>query len=139
MLWTDKQLDQSIHRLQIYLAYHLGWCHVKKFDITCSKLRSFERCLDIRAWTIVSSCIQLWQNHEENSEGKTIISCIALLENCLQIFDGMFWLQKLPKILNTFGIWLHMKLYIKEITLWVYLHCLFCNWLLNHEGIIQQE
>ena len=33
----------------------------------------------------------------------SIISCVALPENCSQIFDGMVLLQKLPKILKTFG------------------------------------
>ena len=54
--------------------------------------------------------IQLWQNIEQNSEVKTIstfklsiVSCIAIPENCTQIFDGMVWLQKLLKTLKTFG------------------------------------
>ena len=33
----------------------------------------------------------------------SIVSCVAIPENCPQIFDGMVLLQKLPKMLKTFG------------------------------------
>ena len=33
----------------------------------------------------------------------SIVTCVAIPENCPQIFDGMVLLQKLPKILKTFG------------------------------------
>ena len=33
----------------------------------------------------------------------SIVSCVAMPENCPQIFDGMVLLQMLPKILKTFG------------------------------------
>ena len=33
----------------------------------------------------------------------SIVTCVTIPENCPQIFDGMVLLQKLPKILKTFG------------------------------------
>ena len=33
----------------------------------------------------------------------SVVSCVAIPKNCPQIFDGMVLLQKLPKILKTFG------------------------------------
>ena len=81
----------------------------KTFVDTTKTQSKFERSLDLWAWVIVSisnydRTLRKTQKSKLFQHLKlSIVSCIAIPENCTQIFDGMVWLQKLLKTLKTFG------------------------------------
>ena len=91
MNWSTAE---PIHllRLQIYFAYHLGRFHAIKFLDTFITERIERNNIDFYA-PIKKNCLRNF----------TIVTCAAKPENCPQKLDGMVLLQKLPKILKTFG------------------------------------
>ena len=91
MNWSTAE---PIHllSLQIYFAYHLGWCHAITFLDTFITERIEKNNIDFYA-LIKKNCLRNF----------TIVTCAAKPENCPQKLDGMVLLQKLPKILKTFG------------------------------------
>ena len=83
----------------------------KTFIDTTKTQSKFERNLEIYElgplplsisnydWTLRKTQKSKLFQHLESS----IVSCVAIRKDCPQIFDGMVLLQKLPKILKTFG------------------------------------
>ena len=107
----------------------------KTFVDTTKTQSKFERSFDIWAWAIASIYIQLRWNLEENSEVKTIstfkVAYCQLCSNTQKLSPNIWWNGFAAKIIeNIKNIWWHIRLYIKEITSWIYSSCLFSNWLL---------